>query len=206
MYKLVDEKILIYEYNEKLDKYEYIKTERNKAIDYVKVLEAKNPKKTYTDVKSMFDSFFNTTGTIVLDLEKHNEKEEKEEAKKETSNTDYKKAIKFIEVEDCKIAYYYSGSKLHFPNDKCVILEKYKTEEQMRPIIDKFYDKLREIEEAERKAKQEAEQKAKEEEKKKTALKGADLLDWINKAEEEIANKKALENNDLNYSSDNDFF
>ena len=76
MYKLIDSKILIYEYDEKEDKYIYVKTERNKAIDYVRILEVKNPKKTYTDVSSMLNNFFENNGMIVLDLDKHEEKEE----------------------------------------------------------------------------------------------------------------------------------
>ena len=76
MYKLIDSKILIYEYDEKEDKYIYVKTERNKAIDYVRILEVKNPKKTYTNVSNMLDNFFENSGMIVLDLEKHEEKEE----------------------------------------------------------------------------------------------------------------------------------
>lgn len=81
MYKLIDDKILIYEYNEKEDKYEYKKTEKNRAIDYVKVIEAKNPKKTYTDVNSMLDNFFEQSGVIILDIEKHDKKPKKEEPK-----------------------------------------------------------------------------------------------------------------------------
>lgn len=206
MYKLIDEKILIYEYNEKDDKYEYKKTERNRAIDYVKVLEAKNPKKTYTDVNNMLDNFFKNSNLIVLDLEKHDEKKEKEEPKKEIEKPEYKKTLKFIEIEDCKIAYTGSGSNFEYSANDCIIPEKYNTVSQRKEIINKFLEKKNAIEEQERKAKQEAEQKAKEEEKRKTSLSGADLLDWLDNAKKEVENNQTLEDDFYNDSDDNDFF
>ena len=203
MYKLIDSKILIYEYDEKEDKYIYVKTERNKAIDYVRILEVKNPKKTYTNVSNMLDNFFENSGMIVLDLEKH---EEKEEPKKEVEKPAYKKTLKFIEVDDCKIAYTGSGSSFEYSANDCLIPEKYNTVSQRKEIINKFLEKKNAIEEQERKAKQEAEQKAKEEEKRKTALSGADLLDWLDNAKKEVENIKALEDDFYNDPVDDDFF
>lgn len=203
MYKLIDSKILIYEYDEKEDKYIYVKTERNKAIDYVRILEVKNPKKTYTNVNNMLDNFFENSGMIVLDLEKH---EEKEEPKKEVEKPVYKKTLKFIEVDDCKIAYTGSGSNFEYSANDCIIPEKYNTISQRKEIINKFLEKKNAIEEQERKAKQEAEQKAKEEEKRKTALSGADLLDWLDNAKKEVENNQALEDDFYNDPIDDDFF
>lgn len=199
MYKLIDDKILVYEYNEKEDKYEYKKTERNKAIDYVRILEVKNPKKTYTNVSSMLDTFFENSGMIVLDLEKHDEKKEKEESKTEIITPVHRKNVKIIEIDDCKIAYTGSGSDFEYSVDDCIIPEKYNSISQRKEIINKFLDKKNAIEEQERKAKQEAERKAKEEEKRKTALSGADLLNWLDSSKNDI---ETIENE----NTANDFF
>ena len=88
MYKLIDNKILIYEYDEKEDKYVYVKTERNKAIDYVRILEVKNPKKTYTDVSSMLNNFFENNGMIVLDLDEEKEEPQQQETQEPKKDVD----------------------------------------------------------------------------------------------------------------------
>ena len=151
----------------------------------------------------MLNNFFENNGMIVLDLEKH---EEKEEPKKEVEKPVYKKTLKFIEVDDCKIAYTGSGSNFEYSANDCIIPEKYNTISQRKEIINKFLEKKNAIEEQERKAKQEAEQKAKEEEKRKTALSGADLLDWLDNAKKEVENNQALEDDFYNDPIDDDFF
>lgn len=202
MYKLVDEKILIYQYNEKEDKYEYVKTERNKAIDYVKFLELKNPKKSYTNVNDILSNFFDNKGIIVLDLEKHEEKKKQEEKEKEPIKATYEEDVKCIEGEDWKIFYTGSGDNISLKFNDCIIPEKYKSIKQRKEILEKFDNIRKAREEKERKAKEEAEKKAKEEEAKKTALQGEDLITWLNEGMEELKQ----EQEDFNQKFLNDDF
>ena len=78
MYKLKNDNIDIYKYNEKNDRYEFIETVRNKALDYINFLKAKNPQQqNYTDLNSIFDNFFNRKNVIILDTAKY-DKQDKE--------------------------------------------------------------------------------------------------------------------------------
>ena len=62
----------------KNDRYEFIETVRNKALDYINFLKAKNPKQqNYTDLNSIFDNFFNRKNVIILDTTKY-DKQDKE--------------------------------------------------------------------------------------------------------------------------------
>lgn len=107
----------------------------------------------------------------------------------------YKKEVKKITVDDCVIAYSGSGDKINYIIDECIIPEKYKSMDQMKEVISKFDDVRRAKEEQERKEKEAAELKAKEEEKRKTALKGSDLLEWLDNSIKYLEDEKQKENN-----------
>ena len=79
MYKLKNDDIDIYKYNGENDKYEYVETIRNKALDYINYLKIKNPvQQDYTNLNNIFSSFFERKNIIILDIDKHSKDKTKE--------------------------------------------------------------------------------------------------------------------------------